>query len=510
LEELVARPAPLRTEPDDNVVVMSVCNNFWKLDTPDKDSLSGTPYARHYANWSKLTKKQVWRPNTGNPVGWQNGLPDVAIERMMESFQFAVDRGCVGVLVDSVLESWATQGPMYYVLARMTWDPSQDWRQVLDEYNERGFGPAAAEVKAYWELLEDSRNRKADEYPGETDGWSEVYGEQFFTRAYGLLDGAAAKVAEADEKYRKRIDFLRIGLDHTRIAAELRELSLRMLLNEDDDAIADQVRAKWVEMEANADRNPLAVYWPPLRPGERMIRGGLLHPDFMDKGKSRHIAAWKRKAAEILEGAPAPADPTQLQDAREAGWHFVFEDEFKRDELGDDWQIVDGKWEIENDALVGSGTLISTRGFPADDRPGFHRLEFEALTTLPGEAKVSDLSSFIQCEWKDGASEPWNSGYYFQFGGHYNTVTQLARVGETLRLNPDQPITPRRVHRIVVENDRGKLRCFVDGRAVIIERENRSIVGPAQNHVGFYFYTEARIRKVRVYVKGLPDDLDLD
>ena len=35
-------------------------------------------------------------------------------------------------------------------------------------------------------------------------------------------------------------------------------------------------------------------------------------------------------------------------------------------------------------------------------------------------------------------------------------------------------------------------------------------IGKTQNHVGFYFYTEARIRKVRVYVKGPPDDLDLD
>ncbi len=508
-----ARPAPLKTKPDDRVVVMSVCNNFWKLDTSDKDSLSGTPYARHYANWGKLTRKQVWRPNTGNPVGWQNGLPDVAIERMMESFQLAMKHGCIGVLIDSLLESWATQGSMYYVLARMTWDPSQDWRQVLDEYYQRGFGPAAADVKTYWQLLENSRNRKADKFPAEADGWFEVYDEAFFKRAYGLLDRGTAKLAASDKKYRRRIEFLRIGLDHTRLATELRELSLRMLLADGkDDTINDQVRAKWTAMEANAQRNPLAVYWPPLRPGERMFRGGLMHPDFMDKGKSRHLAAWRRKADELFGNASAssPAEATKLQDARSAGWHLVFQDEFDRKELGKDWKVVDGKWKIENNALVGSGTLISTRGLPADNRSGFHRLEFEAMTTLPGDAKVSDLSSFMQSKFEADDREPWKSGYYFQFGGHYNTVTQLAKAGKTLRLHPDQKITPRRVHKIVVENDRGKLRCFVDGKAVFSEADERSLIGPTQNHVGLYFYTPARVRKVRVYVKGLPDDLDVD
>ena len=506
-----SRPAPLKTKPDDNVVVAAVANNFWKLDTPDKDDLAGKPYARHYLNWSKLTPNHVWRPNTGNPVGWQNGLPDVAIERMMESFQFAVKHGCVGVLIDSVLESWATQGPMYYVLARMTWNPSQDWRQLLDEYYERGFGPASADVKAYWQLLEHSRNRKADEFPAETDGWFEVYDEAFFKRAYGLLDHAAAKVTASAPKYRQRIDFLRIGLDHTKFASDLRELSLRMLLaNNNDEQLNQQVRAKWKEMEANANKNLLAIYWPPLRPGERMVRGGLMHPDFMAKGKSRHLDAWKRKAALLFGDAPTTTATSQLQDARSAGWHLVFQDEFKREELGDDWRVLDGKWEISNGGLVGSGALITTRGFPGDNHAGFHRLEFEALTTSPGDAKISDLSSFIQCERQPDDREPWKTGYFLQFGGHYNTVTQLSKRGQSLRIAPDRKITPRRIHRIVLENDRGKIRCFIDGQPVFTEREQISLVGKTRNHIGFYCYTPAKIRKVRLYAKGLPGDLDLD
>jgi hypothetical protein len=35
-------------------------------------------------------------------------------------------------------------------------------------------------------------------------------------------------------------------------------------------------------------------------------------------------------------------------------------------------------------------------------------------------------------------------------------------------------------------------------------------MGPEHNSVGFYFYTAAKVDNVRVYVKQLPHDLDLD
>jgi hypothetical protein len=45
---------------------------------------------------------------------------------------------------------------------------------------------------------------------------------------------------------------------------------------------------------------------------------------------------------------------------------------------------------------------------------------------------------------------------------------------------------------------------------VFTERDSNSLAGKSQNHVGFYFFTPAKVRRVSVYAKGLPDDLDLD
>ncbi|MDB4664477.1 hypothetical protein OAE63_00605 [bacterium] len=396
---------------------------------------------------------------------------------------------------------------------------------------------AEGEIKEYWKLLETARNRKVDYYPGESNGYLEVYDDTFFRRAYGLLDQAAITAAQSPEgKYRQRVKFVRVGLDHTKLTTELREQSLKLLRSDRKDTdVADQTRAKWSEIEANCNKQSLAVYWPPLRPNERIARVGLFHPDFMDQVKSKTIAAWKRKATEEenaktstaetpklqnsktpkLQNSKTPklqnSKTPKLQDARATGWHLVFQDDFNRKDLGDTWKIIDGKWSVADGTLIGSGTLISTKGIPSDNTACFQRLKFEALTTSPANSRVSDLSSFIHCEYKANIREPWKSGgYLFQFGGRNNTITQLSRDGESFRISSEAKIIPGHKHKIVIENDRGELRCFVDGNAVFVEREKTSLVGKSQNHIGFYFYTPAKIRRVRVYAKSLPGDLDLD
>jgi hypothetical protein len=195
-----------------------------------------------------------------------------------------------------------------------------------------------------------------------------------------------------------------------------------------------------------------------------MARAGLFHPDFMDKVKTKTIAAWKRKADGESPTKASPAESTQLRDARASGWHLVFKDNFDRKELSDTWKIINGKWSVADGTLTGSGTLISTKGFTSDPKASFQRLEFEAATASTANARVSDLSSFIHCENKADVREPWQTGgYFFQFGGRNNTITQLSRAGEALSISSEARITPGRWHKIVIENDKGELRCFVDG-----------------------------------------------
>lgn len=223
---------------------------------------------------------------------------------------------------------------------------------------------------------------------------------------------------------------------------------------------------------------------------------------------------------------PAHGQEAKAEDAEDAGWELVFTDTFDRDELGEDWKVVDGAWELKDGQLVGTGTVMTTRGFPGPELhrqipggapPGYIRLEFEARTDvqglqlLPGSAppkvSVSDLSAFIHVPPYDPDELPIETGYFFQFGGFLNTRNILKRKNRLLveQEEPEILITPNKLHTIVVENDEGVLRLSVDGKVVMEKEESASIMGDDFDRVGLYVYTNTRIERVRVFVKRLSE-----
>jgi len=88
-----------------------------------------------------------------------------------------------------------------------------------------------------------------------------------------------------------------------------------------------------------------------------------------------------------------------------------------------------------------------------------------------------------------------------------NTRSGLRRAGVELwrSHDPAHTIVPKKAHRIIVENDEGRLRAIVDGRLLHEERETASLVGKGQGRVGLCLYADARVRDVKVYVKPLDD-----
>lgn len=289
------RPAPVEAKPDENTLVLSAAN--FLMDKPDKEdrgSLCGETHKQQFADWAKLAPRIIWRPNTGSPCGWQQGQPDVPIHQTIETMRFMGDNHCVGMFVDMVWEHWATCGPLYYILAQMAWNPRADGDAILDDYYDRAFGPAAPELKEYWTLMEDARNEHTlDDVP-----YADVYDEDFFADAEELLNEATAKLADAPEKYRDRVRFVRAGLDHTRWMIENRVLMKQYKESgNEDQAIADKVRANWEKIQKNCEAFPMAVNWAPIRPFTPRIRKAGLHPDYltMRKGRAKDSEADKKK-----------------------------------------------------------------------------------------------------------------------------------------------------------------------------------------------------------------------
>ena len=507
-----SRPAPVEAVPADNVIISSVANFLGRSDLADRGSPAGTKHRDQYAAWAELTPNVMWRPNTGSPAGWQQGQPDVSLTRTIRDFKYVAEKGCLGIFIDGVWEHWATHGPQYYVMAKMTYDTGVDAWAALDDYYQRGFDAGADDIKAYWQHLEDTRERFVEaerSYP-------EIYDQAFFEKAYGFLDAAEAKLADRPEIYRERVGFFRAGLDYTRLIVENRDLMARLRRGDGQSAELDRrARENWVEIERIVHENPYSLNWGPIRPQTTRMRN--LHPDHADMQPQAPTAQAVAAAVE------QPAEVAEYKSAREAGWTLAFEDDFNRGELGEGWRVLDGDWSVQDGALRGSGAIVTSRGFPEGRDIGFQRMEFEASTAVEpmefmGQAdrtmvRVSDLSSMIHFNAEEtDTKQPFNIGYFFQFGGNWNRRNQIRKGGAEVALDTDPTVTiaPDTFHHIVVENDHGDLRMFVDEEPVIAHRESGSILGEQQNRVGFYFHTAAKVRNVKVYVKTLPDDLDLD
>jgi len=135
-------------------------------------------------------------------------------------------------------------------------------------------------------------------------------------------------------------------------------------------------------------------------------------------------------------------------------WILQFEDSFDREELGTNWNLLDGEWRIEKGHLVGCGTILCARKFP-----GVQRVEFEAATDSPNPC---DLSALLATDER-GASQ----GIYFGLGADYNQRSLImfdrrpardrAAVETTQVL-----IIPGHTHRVICEHDGSWLRHWVD------------------------------------------------
>ena len=255
----LARNPPIGTKPDDNVIISSVAN--FHLRSPAE---RGLPMQQH-AGWAKVAKHLMWRPNLGSPAGLSWGMPDVAMSQAGDDFRFAADTHCLGLHFDLLWQHWANQGPHYYALAHLAWNPQADVAAVMDDYYQRGFGPAAAEVKAYWQLLERTRMEFVAEEPSRHRAFDlpKKYKPELFVQAQAHLDAAAKKLATADEKYRRRLDFIQYGLDYAKLVVDTRAWMQKLEASKGKDAAAKaEVLAHWDRAEQMKQKAPAyAINW---------------------------------------------------------------------------------------------------------------------------------------------------------------------------------------------------------------------------------------------------------
>jgi len=284
-----SRPAPVKTKLRDDVYVLMV-NNF--LMRGDEERAGPI---QQFKDWGAVTKNLIFRPNTGSPAGWQWGMPDVAMKQVAADFRMVAELGAKGIVIDSVWMHWSTQGPLYYLMAQLAWDPYADPGKIMDDYYARSYGPAAATMMDYWNFMEDTRQKFVDK---ENNGGRKylipsAYTDDVFDKAGGYLSKAAAELKGAPDKYAQRVAFAKAGLDYAMLLTQIRAAMIRYEATDaKDDAIRKEVLTLWDQMaKLKASMPEYGIQWRCVFRTDVentlsawRIHGGL-HPDLPHLGK---------------------------------------------------------------------------------------------------------------------------------------------------------------------------------------------------------------------------------
>ncbi|MBO4647663.1 MAG: DUF4838 domain-containing protein [Lentisphaeria bacterium] len=176
--------------------------------------------------WAGVSSELILRPNY---LLSGAGLPMIYVHEMARDIQHCAATGMVASDFDSLTHHWATLGLNYYVLAELLWDPSQNVDSIIDEYCQKGFGPAADEIKAYFALCEKltsvMADRKAEnlkeiedltnaQRESLMDAFIHVFNEAELKKLAGFLDRAREKTAPGSPE-RERVEFINAGFRFT-------------------------------------------------------------------------------------------------------------------------------------------------------------------------------------------------------------------------------------------------------------------------------------------------------
>lgn len=165
-------------------------------------------------------------------------------------------------------EGFATNSINYYVLGKLLWGPSLDWKQIQRDYMEKGFGEAAAVMERYFEGFENrwrevrSKGLMLDDSKLKTlEGLTAVYPSAFRAERRRDIE-AALKLARG--KDRQRVEFIGRGLAYVDETLDAVEKTIPL------------VEAGWqffpeVVPPANQDRKAFAAAKEAWEERERLI-----------------------------------------------------------------------------------------------------------------------------------------------------------------------------------------------------------------------------------------------
>ncbi|MFC1607347.1 DUF4838 domain-containing protein [Candidatus Latescibacterota bacterium] len=228
-----------------------------------------------WKQWHDAGAKLVLRPNW-----WHMGAlaPHLPLHSVGNFFKFARENSMIGISFDSLMGYWGTQGPYYYMIARMSARPDLGVDDIIDEYVS-AFGSAAPAMRDYIDFWERFAEEAAYTVPAggsvsmDSDGLYErtvrkhrlpihplqggwrvlpyMYKDDLLANAFAILDRAEKLTVCDPSIVRDRITFFRDGLEFLRLTRD----TVALIWSEElPDGMSDtDVERKIRELKARGD-----------------------------------------------------------------------------------------------------------------------------------------------------------------------------------------------------------------------------------------------------------------
>ena len=180
-----------------------------------------------WQKWAETGVKLFFRPNWFH-VG--HNAFYMPLHEAGAFLKYAYAHNMLGTDFDSLLGHYATQGPYYYLVARLQARPELSVDQIIQEYCD-AFGPAAPRMREYIDYWERFTAHYADEIQKHKDELRgggraalrllpQVFTDEVLASAEALLARARRKVQGTDAVLVRRIQFLQEGINHLRMTRD--------------------------------------------------------------------------------------------------------------------------------------------------------------------------------------------------------------------------------------------------------------------------------------------------
>ena len=168
----------------------------------DPDSEPNQQFNALLKKWVEITPNVLIYSYVSKSMWWQ--LPRPVLKNFAADIKYYHQLGIDRYFCQSALSDWALDGPLYYTIAKLLWNPSADPDRIAHEWIDGMFGPAAEDMATFYEAVDASVRKTGQPYsdnpPRDVPG---LYDRVLLDEALTTLE--RAERVPADGKVQRRI-----------------------------------------------------------------------------------------------------------------------------------------------------------------------------------------------------------------------------------------------------------------------------------------------------------------